>query len=296
VIHSKDQPRDDEPTAVDDAERAPLGQMLVESELLTQAQLDDALYEGSRTGERLGEVVVRRGLVSEDDVARLLAEQWGLEYVERSAIWFDPEALALLSREDAQRLEALPTRIEGGHVVVAVAEPTDQRLGALREVIGHDTVVIVVPKSALDAGLRSQLLASRVDSPDNSQPARGADESPAEEAPPPPPRLTAVSAPSAEMNGLSAEESADAVVALAAEARAVAERLATQAAAVRAQAQEQNELRRQAEEYEARISALEHELADRQGRLDLVQGKLDLAQSKLDAARGDLHGLIERLG
>ena len=50
--------------------------------------------------------------------------------------------------------------------------------------------------------------------------------------------------------------------ALAAEARAVAERLATQAAAVRAQAQEQNELRRQGEEYEARIAALEQELTD----------------------------------
>jgi hypothetical protein len=43
-------------------------------------------------------------------------------------------------------------------VVVAVAEPTEQRLADLREVIGEDTVVVVVPKTALDAGLRSELL------------------------------------------------------------------------------------------------------------------------------------------
>ena len=92
------------------------------------------------------------------------------------------------------------------------------------------------------------------------------------------PHLTAVP----DSNGLSAEENADAVVALAAEARAVAERLATQAAAVRAQAQEQNELRRQAEEYEARISALEHELSDRQQKVELVQA--------------GVHGLLEQLG
>ena len=141
--------------------RVPLGQLLIQAGFLTQVQLDDALYEGSRTGERLGEVVVRRGLATEDDVARLLAEQWGLDYVERSSIWFDANALAQMSREDAQRLEALPTRVEDGRVVVAVAEPTEQRLGALRELLGEETVMIVVPKSALDAGLRSDLLRSR---------------------------------------------------------------------------------------------------------------------------------------
>src|SRR6185312_14478942 len=141
--------------------RVPLGQLLIQAGFLTQVQLDDALYEGSRTGERLGEVVVRRGLASEDDVARLLAEQWGLDYVERSSIWFDANALAQVSREDAQRLEALPTRVEDGRVVVAVAEPTEQRLGALRELLGEETVMIVVPKSALDAGLRSDLLRSK---------------------------------------------------------------------------------------------------------------------------------------
>jgi hypothetical protein len=45
--------------------------------------------------------------------------------------------------------------------VVAVAEPTDQRLEALREVIGDDTVVVVVPRSALEAAISSELLASR---------------------------------------------------------------------------------------------------------------------------------------
>src|SRR3954453_23828851 len=130
---------------VHDPARVPLGQLLIQTGFLTQAQLDDALYEGSRSGERLGEVVVRRGLASEDDVARLLAQQWDLEYVERSAIWFDGDALARISREGAQRLEALPTCVKGGPVVVAVAEPPEQRLVALRELIGEETVMIVVP-------------------------------------------------------------------------------------------------------------------------------------------------------
>ena len=143
------------------APRKPLGALLVAAGFVDQDQLAEALHEGTETGERLGEVVVRRGWASEDDVARLLAEQWDLGYVDRASIWFDVSALGRLSREDAQQLEALPVRVEGDRVMVAVAEPTEQRLAELRRLIGADTVVVVVPRTALDAGIRSELLTSR---------------------------------------------------------------------------------------------------------------------------------------
>ena len=141
--------------------RVPLGRLLVEAGLLTDSQVDDALYEGAQTGERLGEIAVRRGMLSEEDLAKTLAEQWSLSYVDRASIFFDPGALASLSREDAQQLEAMPTRVQDGRIVVAVAEPTEQRIQALREVIGEDTVMVVVPRAALDAALSSELLTSR---------------------------------------------------------------------------------------------------------------------------------------
>jgi len=134
--------------------------MLVEAGLATTGQVDDALAEAHDTGERLGEVVVRRGWATEDDVAILLAEQWGLNYVASGGIWFESDALTRLSREDAQRIEALPTRIQDGHVVVAVAEPTEERLAELRKMIGDGVVVVVVPKTALQTALQSELLQS----------------------------------------------------------------------------------------------------------------------------------------
>jgi hypothetical protein len=279
------QPVDDEPVSSEapldtpTTDRVPLGRLLIDAGFLTQAQLDDALYEGSQTGERLGEVVVRRRLASEDDVARLLAEQWGLDYVERSAIWFDADALARLSREDAQRLEAMPTRVENGQVVVAVAEPTEQRLTALRHVIGPETVVVVIPKTALDAGLRSDLLASRAEPAANPVPT----ERPPPAPPPPraeppqappqpqpqkPPAEPAVKlAPVTPLPVVTEPADADAVVALANEARAVAERLAAQAMAVQAQ-------QAQSDRYEKRIAELERELDERTRQLDRLRGQL----------------------
>jgi hypothetical protein len=299
--------------------RVPLGQLLIQAGFLTQVQLDDALYEGSRTGERLGEVVVRRGLATEDDVARLLAEQWGLDYVERSSIWFDANALAQMSREDAQRLEALPTRVEDGRVVVAVAEPTEQRLGALRELLGEETVMIVVPKSALDAGLRSDLLRSRGqfgpseelnilepdanvendaegegDEWDGDGGGGGGDDGGddggdggdgGDDGDEPMAAVTKlpVKKGSAGKAPVSDDSSDDAVAALADEANAIAERLAAQAAAVKAQ---QSEMKVRSAEYEAQITALE----DSKTELEL---QLQEKTEQLDRVRGQLSELLE---
>jgi Type II secretion system (T2SS), protein E, N-terminal domain len=300
--------------------RVPLGQLLIQAGFLTQVQLDDALYEGSRTGERLGEVVVRRGLATEDDVARLLAEQWGLDYVERSSIWFDANALAQMSREDAQRLEALPTRVEDGRVVVAVAEPTEQRLGALRELLGEETVMIVVPKSALDAGLRSDLLRSRGqfgpseelnvlesdatvendaegegeewdgdggggDGGGGDDGGDGGDDG-GDDGDEPMAAVTKLPVKKGPVPKPSDDTTGDdAVAALADEANAIAERLAAQAAAVKAQ---QSEMKVRSAEYESQIQALEDSKTE-------LEVQLQEKAEQLDRVRGQLTDLLASL-
>jgi len=140
--------------------RTALGTMLIEKGLIDNDQLDEALRLGTESGERLGEVLVRMNWVSEEDLANVLAEQWNLRCLERSAISFDPNALAKLSREDATTLEALPMQIaHDGSLVIAVAEPTEARLFALRSRFGDRIECVVIPKTALDVGLRSDLLA-----------------------------------------------------------------------------------------------------------------------------------------
>jgi hypothetical protein len=143
-----------------EAKRTALGTLLIERGYIDQGQLDEALRRSADNGERLGEVIVKLGWASEDDLAKVLAEQWHLRYFERSAISFDGKALRRMSWEDASRLEALPIQEnDEGAVVVAVAEPTDARLLALRELLGDRIDFVVVAKGALETGLRSELLA-----------------------------------------------------------------------------------------------------------------------------------------
>jgi uncharacterized coiled-coil protein SlyX len=283
--------------------RAALGQLLVRGGHISPVQLDQALEEGSRTGERLGEVVVKRGWVSEDDIARLLAEQWGLSYVDRASIWFDANALARLSREDAQRLEALPTRIEDGRVVAAVAEPTEHRLEALRKLLGDETVVIVVPKSALEAGLRSDLLPSRGHGDDagsedgHEAPAPVAedtsqDDDRGEDAPP---QLRAVE-PLPEHDAGDGDSSVDSVVALAAQARGLADMLAEQAASIRTEAaRADSAAAEKLAEYETQIEGLESQIAELEARVQGLESELASRQEAMDGTADRLEEMLQLL-
>jgi type IV pilus assembly protein PilB len=106
--------------------RLHLGALLLRNKLLTAEQLEEALAEKDETGDRLGEIVVRRGWVSGRALAHALAEQHDLEYVDLADTEIDAVASSLLPARFAHRYAALPIRFLGEDVVlVAVADPSN---------------------------------------------------------------------------------------------------------------------------------------------------------------------------
>lgn len=57
----------------------PLGRLFVEKGILTEEQLEQALADQAANGGRLGERLVELGYVSSTALARVLAEQYGVE-------------------------------------------------------------------------------------------------------------------------------------------------------------------------------------------------------------------------
>jgi len=107
-------------------QRPRLGALLLRDGLLTAEQLEAALVEQEETGRRLGEILVERHLVPSKALARVLAEQHGLEFIELGGIEVDPDAVALLPQKFAERYRALPVKFLSDELVlVAVADPTD---------------------------------------------------------------------------------------------------------------------------------------------------------------------------
>src|SRR5712691_882444 len=107
-------------------QRVPLGTLLVRDGLIRTDQLELALAEKEQTGHRLGEIVVAKGWVDAAALARLLAEQHGLEFLDLAFAQIDPAAATLLPEKLARRYDALPVRFVSQNVVlVAVSDPTN---------------------------------------------------------------------------------------------------------------------------------------------------------------------------
>jgi type IV pilus assembly protein PilB len=128
----------------------PLGTLIFRAGLLDEVQLEDALREGMRTGRRLGEVLIERGWIQERELGRLLAGQKGLPFVQVNASDVEPAALEMLSEENAKLQVVLPLRHEGGQLVVAVADPSNElMLENLRRTLGASPKIVVAPYAEL---------------------------------------------------------------------------------------------------------------------------------------------------
>jgi type IV pilus assembly protein PilB len=108
------------------AGRPQLGSLLLRDGAVTLEQLEFCLAEKEANGGRLGEILLHHGYASGAQIARALAEQHGLDYLELGRVEIDPSAITLLPETVARRLGALPICFTSDDVVlIAVSDPTD---------------------------------------------------------------------------------------------------------------------------------------------------------------------------
>jgi Type II secretion system (T2SS), protein E, N-terminal domain len=130
---------------------APLGTLIFRAGLLPAETIENALEEGVKTGRRLGEILVERNLIKEEDLTRLLAGQKGLPYVSLRERAVEVDAARLLAEDQARLFTALPIGFEDGIPVVAVADPTNDVLNRnIREALGQEARFVVVARSELN--------------------------------------------------------------------------------------------------------------------------------------------------
>jgi len=132
-----------------------LGELFVRDGLVGSNDLDDALTEQRASGLRLGEILVERGLVTRTQVARLLAEQHELPFIELAESDMEIDAAALLPEDLARRYCALPVSVEpDGALLVAVADPTNVlHSDELRLALGVPLRFGVAAPDAIDAAI-----------------------------------------------------------------------------------------------------------------------------------------------
>lgn len=100
-----------------------IGSILLDVELVTPQDIDQALELQKQTGKRLGEVLVQLGVVSDDDIRWALAEQLNLPYVNIRKDQVDAEMATLLPEKLARRYHVIPILKIDNELTVVVDDP-----------------------------------------------------------------------------------------------------------------------------------------------------------------------------
>ena len=102
-----------------------LGQVLIDEGMLNPQKLELSLQEQRRTGELLGNVLIRLGMVTRKDLARAMAYTADLPFVDLKQTMIDTEAIKKVPKELAKKYRLVPFAIEGSALKVAMENPTD---------------------------------------------------------------------------------------------------------------------------------------------------------------------------
>ncbi|MFN2568718.1 MAG: pilus assembly protein PilB, partial [Candidatus Dormibacteria bacterium] len=114
-------------------------------QLVTQAQLSEALVQQSASGKRLGTLLVELGVLDERTLAATVAEQLGLPLADLSRQTPEPEALKLLPESSARRLRAMPLRLTLAGLEIAVADPGRKIKAELSWAARREVILQVAP-------------------------------------------------------------------------------------------------------------------------------------------------------
>jgi MshEN domain len=131
-----------------------LGDMLKESGLIDDFQLETALSHQRNWGGKLGHILVELEFAREEDIARVVSEKLHLPHINL----FDPEipesVFRLIKPEIAIKYQVIPARKEKGILMLAMEDPLD--IAAIDE-IRFITGLTIKPMLAMKSEIRDAI-------------------------------------------------------------------------------------------------------------------------------------------
>lgn len=130
-----------------------LGEILVRRGLVSKADVDAALKKQASTGRRIGDILVSEGKCSPEAIADALAEQFGIPRAPEG-FWERPPAVNFPS-DVASKYKVFPISVENNKVRLAIADPLDlAALDGVRYATGMDVIPEIATPAEIERALR----------------------------------------------------------------------------------------------------------------------------------------------
>src|SRR3989454_572677 len=145
-----------------------LGQVLVKRGLLTQEQLAAAFERQRRGAQRLGRVLVELNMISETALLECLAQQFDKSLMsEEELASLEPEVVRILPEETARLNMIIAVERSARQLVVATADPLNVlALDEVRRVTGLDVDFRIAPEAAIQTAIQRHYRAVSVERDD----------------------------------------------------------------------------------------------------------------------------------
>ena len=102
-----------------------LGEILVRKGLIKQHELDRALDEQTHSKKNIGEILVRLGYISEKEILEVLSEQQGIRFVNLKDLEIEDKVIKAMPPKFVEHYEVMPIRLEGNILTIAISNPFD---------------------------------------------------------------------------------------------------------------------------------------------------------------------------
>lgn len=126
-----------------------IGEIFLRLGLITQDQLTQALEKQKllKRQESLGDVLVSMGFITEKDRVRCLGEQWGVPFVDVFELEVDSAVVKLVGQNVARKLKVLPVARKNGRLTLAMKNPLDIfAIDEIRMMTGVDVEPAIAPE------------------------------------------------------------------------------------------------------------------------------------------------------
>ena len=122
--------------------------MLIDEGLITAEQLNKAIVQQKQSGLRLGQLLIRMGLVTEEGIIAALGDQAGIPYVNLDNYIIDPKVISLIPESLARANLIIPLFKIGATLTIAMADPLNVKaIDEARRKAGCEVDTAILPKS-----------------------------------------------------------------------------------------------------------------------------------------------------
>jgi type IV pilus assembly protein PilB len=131
-----------------------LGELLVRRGLISAANLARATEEQDANGGALSAVLVKMALIGETDLAACLQKEYHLSLVDPSALSLPPEVTRLIPTALVQRHHVVPINLSGSTLTLAMSDPSNiAAINEIKFITGYDVKVAVAAVSSIHAAI-----------------------------------------------------------------------------------------------------------------------------------------------